>query len=189
MGRSDWDLYSQYGPTVNPNCAAVMQGDPLSGISGAWPYFIDFTSKCTSVVEIVLAHLIVDMKADGTLASIYNAAIAAASVSPCAIGLTPADTAVTPGQLPVVSLSGAFVIYAGFCVLGLAVFIGKLVMRRFPVFHPCVKWIEGKTSSARSTKDATVAVAAAADGDGKGKGGAGAADPARAAADDDEGKR
>ena len=126
LGRSDWDLYSQYGPTVNPNCAAVMQGDPLSGISGAWPYFIDFSSKCTSVVEIVLANIIVDMKADGTLASIYNAAIAAASVSPCAIGLTPADTAVNPGQLPVVSLSGAFVIYAGFCVLGLAVFVAKV---------------------------------------------------------------
>ena len=151
LGRSDWDLYSQ-SLAANPNCDQFMMGEPLAAISGAWPYNIDFSDKCTSILEYVISDIIVGMKQDGTLDQLYNNAIAASSTNTCPIVLTANTDVVISGKLSVKEVSGAFVIYAGFCVLAVFTFAFKLLRRRVMVVELLMARIEGLMCSGSKTE-------------------------------------
>ena len=157
LGRSDWDLYSQ-SLDSNGNCDQFMRGDPLAAISGAWPYTTDFSNKCTSLLEYVISDIIVGMKQDGTLAKLYKNAIDASSTNTCPITLTPSDT-VIGGNLQIKEISGAFVIYAGFCVLAVVTFVFKWLRRRVKALELLMARIEGFVFCA-SKKETIVAVTA-----------------------------
>lgn len=64
IGRSDLDIYSQIAAS-NPGCNLLVAGDPLVSIAGAWPYAVDFSKYCTSLVEATMSAIIVGMKQDG----------------------------------------------------------------------------------------------------------------------------
>ena len=157
LGRSDWDLYSQ-SMASNPNCDQFMLGEPLAAISGAWPYTIDFSNKCTSLLEYVISDILVGMKQDGILGQLYNNAIAASSTNTCPIVLTVSND-VIGGNLPIKEISGAFVIYAGFCVLAVVTFAFKVLRRKVKAFEILMGRIESFIFCA-SKSETVVAVTA-----------------------------
>jgi hypothetical protein len=66
----DWTFYMNQ-QAINSKCNLVMV-ENIQTFSGAFPYLVDFSKKCTSFVETVISTILVGMKADGSLDDILS---------------------------------------------------------------------------------------------------------------------
>jgi hypothetical protein len=72
--RSDWDVASQT-TAVDGVCSLVNVGPVVQKLSGSWPYMVDYSNKCTSLVEATISELLVGLKATGALQQLYSNAL------------------------------------------------------------------------------------------------------------------
>ena len=85
VSKADYDLYSN-NAYANPDCNLQIVGPTLLQINGAWTFAASFSPPyCTSVMEATLSALITTKKADGSLATLYNSAVAAAGNANCVV--------------------------------------------------------------------------------------------------------
>ena len=83
--KADYDLYSN-NAYANPDCNLQISGPTLLQINGAWPFVAAFSPPyCTSVMETTISAIITAKKADGSLATLYKSAVAAAGNANCVV--------------------------------------------------------------------------------------------------------
>jgi len=119
LGYTDWQ-YSQVRVESNPDCDLVMIDKPFRKLGGSWPYHTDYSNKCTSVIDMVLSSLIVDITADGTLDTIWQNSLSETANVDCSsspyYGLSSSTSA---SQYGVDSLAGVIYIYVACLVIAL----------------------------------------------------------------------
>ena len=117
----------------NPECDLTMVDKPFRKIVGTWPYLVDFSSKCTSIVNSVISALLVDISADGTLDKLWEHHLSAASNIDCSESPYYAAKSESATQYEISDLAGAFYIYVAFALLALLVHARKIAQHYYTV--------------------------------------------------------
>lgn len=64
--------YLQLQTSSNSKCDLVQAGPAVRNIKGSFPYLVDYSHFCTSIVESVISEILVTLQADGTLESLFS---------------------------------------------------------------------------------------------------------------------
>lgn len=133
LAMSEW-LYAEARKDSNPNCDLVMVDKAFRKIHGSWPYKVDYSNKCTSVVEMVLSSIIIDMSADGSLDAIWEDNLSQATNVDCS--MSPFSDAFLSSASPVSQydvndLAGVIYIYVAALLLAIVVYCSKHILSFF----------------------------------------------------------
>jgi len=103
-----------------------MVGKPFKKIIGSWPYTVDFSTKCTSVVDSVLSAILVDIIADGTLDTLWEQHLSLISDIDCSESPYYSASSNSATQFEIEDLAGVIYIYISFAGLALLFHIKKI---------------------------------------------------------------
>ena len=117
LQQSDWDVSSNV-VSVNADCGLTVVGPIVRKLSGAWPYMVDYSDKCTSLVEATFSEIIVNLQADGQIQQLYSNALSKYGDNQCLAG-TGSQSNVTV-QLGYPSLAGIFVLWSVIAAVAIA---------------------------------------------------------------------
>jgi hypothetical protein len=113
IANIDWSTQS-LTKTSNPYCNLVVV-DEFRQFSGAFPYLLDHSKYCTSLIGAVFGAILVSMTASGQLATLTSTYLDDWGTQVCAAPvLTPA------GQLVVDNMAGVFFVYCFFAFLAVS---------------------------------------------------------------------
>ena len=120
--KTDW-LAVQESKAANPDCDLVQRGDSLRPFDGSFAYNLDFSSKCTALVETTFSTILNAMMSDGAYDNLLQQRMAATADETCPAFNPTAGTA----QLSFSLLAGIYTVFGATSGLAMVVLVVSVV--------------------------------------------------------------
>ena len=91
MYRHEWDLIKD-SSISNPNCDLLPVGGIIRSYSGSWAFNLDYDKYCTSLMNVALSSIILNMQNDGTFERIYQENLNIYSDKQCDVSILVQDS-------------------------------------------------------------------------------------------------
>ena len=130
----EFDFAVVAGAATNPGCALTPIGGAdfvIKTFGGGWMIGVDYSGKCTSLLNDVFAYWLLELDIDGTIASIYADLTAAKTTSPCRAAGAEGGGAATEGTaLTIEAMAGIFSLHSTVCCLVILAYLAHWFVHR-----------------------------------------------------------
>ena len=148
-----WNAWSIAQTTLakNPGCDLVQNGPTIRVVSGAWPFLVDYDSKCTSFLNDVFSNFFLQLRDSGMIENLWQKYIDMYSDNFCSRSAAHTSDA-SNNTLDILDVVGIFIIYACFVFVSFMFYVYERCLRYFGIQNPW-KCFYYRTKESISTED------------------------------------